>query len=776
MEKSSARWWDFPSAVFLFILIMLATIRLEATDWVDGLGHVRNAAALGLILGLALGWSAFQRRGVISLSLGYMLVVFAWQWLRFINPPEEISYLGDQLLILTGRLWVSAGDFLGGRPVEDPLFLIALLSVPYWLAGLISGYQTTRRAGMLASVLPGGILMFVVHLNHATALNYSWLFGLYLFFALLLMNRLKYLADKKNWEKERVQVPGGSGFNLNAITFASAAILIVLAWAFPLGLPLNAQAKEEWEEISKELWGGGQNEEVFTFITQESLPPRRSAIQTELALGTQAPQSAFIVFVVYAPAAALELPRLYWRGYAYDRFENGRWHSAELEVFLFEPQDGAFDVPRWEKRANLSFTFDVYEQTQNILYVPPQPFWASRPVKIMHTAAWGEDEALDIMILQASPPLEAGDIYRVIALLANPTIPELRSAGRDYPEWVTEKYLQLPEDFSPRIRGLALEIAAPYDNPYDQALAITNYLREQIEYATAVSLPGEDNLDPLEYFLFESRRGFCNYYATAQVLMLRSLGIPARLAVGFAQGYADLQGMLYTVRERDAHAWPEVYFPGYGWVEFEPTGNQEPLERPMERREREVVPPGASNNAPAPRSPFEGDEEFPAPAEERGISAFFTRGRLFPIGGLAAAVLLAGIFILLKRRYSKGVPAAARLKAAFEQSGWETPAWLETWSAWASLTSIERYFQSINISLRWMGKPQPIHATAAERAKILEKLLPAAAPSIAALLQQLEAELFRPHGGDAALARRAAWRILLQTVWARLKIFILGYN
>ncbi len=777
MENSSARWWDFPAAAFLFVLILLTTIRLEATDWVDGLGHVRNAAILGLILGLALGQSAFRRRGVILLSLGYMVVVFAWQWLRYINLAEEISYLGNQLLILSGRLWVSTGDFLGGRPVEDPLFLIALLSVPYWLAGLSSGYQTTRRAGMLAAVLPGGVLMFLIHLNHVTAWNYDWLFGLYLFFSLLLMSRLKYLTDKNNWAAERVRAPGESGFSLNIVTFTAAAVLILLAWMFPLALPLNERAREEWEEILREFWGGGENHEVFTFITQESpLSASRHAIRTELALGTQTPQSAFVVFVVHAPATALELPRLYWRGYVYDRYENGRWYSAELETFYFEPQDGVFDIPRWEQRENLNFTFEVYERTQHILYAPPQPLWASRPVKVLHTPAAEQDEAMDIMILQASPPLEEGDIYRVTALLANPSVPELKSAGRDYPEWVKEKYLQLPDNFSPRIRDLALEIAAPYDNPYEQALAITNYLREEIQYVTAVSLPQEDALDPLEFFLFESRQGFCNYYASAEALMLRSLGIPARLAVGFAQGHADLQGMLYTVRERDAHAWPEVYFPGYGWVEFEPTGNQDPLERPLERREPAAASTDPSNRASPQRSFLERNEEFPASPAERGISALFRRSKLFQIGVLAVVVLIAGVLVLLLRKYSDGIPAAVRLKTAFERNGWETPAWLETWSAWVSLTAIERSFQMVNISLRWMGKPQPVHVTAAERARILKEALPAAAPAIAVLLRELQSELFRPQGGDAAAARRAAWDILFQTGRARLKIFILGYN
>jgi transglutaminase-like putative cysteine protease len=777
MEKSPVRWWDLPSAALLLIAILLVGWRLEATEWVGGLGHVRSLAVLGLFVGLALGQSNFQKRGVIVISLGYMLVAFCRQWIRFIEFGSEIPHLGDRLLILSGRLWVSMSDFISGNPVEDPLFLIALLSIPYWLAGLFSGYQMMRHASAPVAILPGGLLMFITHLNHYTELDYNWFFALYLFVSLLLISRLKYLTDKRNWARERVQIPGGSGFNLNMVTMTGAAVLVLLAWALPLNLPFNVRAKENWDRISGEWFSeGGETGQVFTFINRESLPPSPiSVVQTELALGVQAPQSAFVRFVVYVPAAAQELPRLYWRGYVYDRYETGRWQSTELERMDFAPPDGEFKIPRWDQHTNLSFTFDVYERRQNIIYTPSQPLWVNHTAGILHTKTTGEDEALDVMILQASPPLEAGDIYRVTALLANPTIPELQRAGQEYPEWVAEKYLQLPEDFSPRIRELALEIAAPYDTPYDQALAVTNYLRDEIAYVTIVS-PPQEGVDPLEYFLFESKQGFCNYYATAGVLMLRSLGIPARMVVGYAQGDPNLQNTLYTVRERDAHAWPEVYFPGYGWIEFEPTGNQEPLERPQERSDPEEISPNIPDNLPGPQLPFEGESESPLPAEELTTVMVLSPTQRFQLGALAGLLLLAGVLLLLRRKYTWNIQAAVVLKAAFERSGWETPAWLNAWNAWTSLTSIERYFQSVNISLRWMGEPQPVHVTAAERAALLKKSLPAASPSIETLLHELESELFSPQEGDPLPARRAAWIILYQTLRARLRIFILGYN
>ena len=175
--------------------------------------------------------------------------------------------------------------------------------------------------------------------------------------------------------------------------------------------------------------------------------------------------------------------------------------------------------------------------------------------------------------------------------MSNPNITQLREAGTDYPAWVTERYLQLPEDFSPRIRDLATEITAEAETPYDKAGAITRYLRDNIEYAETIPAAPR-NADVLEWVLFENKQGYCVYYATAQILMLRSLGIPARMAVGFAQGEGiaggdnlapeeELAPGTFTVRKKNAHAWPEVYFPGIGWVEFEPTGNQDPLTRPV---------------------------------------------------------------------------------------------------------------------------------------------------------------------------------------------------
>src|SRR5262249_57256243 len=116
------------------------------------------------------------------------------------------------------------------------------------------------------------------------------------------------------------------------------------------------------------------------------------------------------------------------------------------------------------------------------------------------------------------------------------------------------------------------------ETPYDRAKAIETWLRNNIAYNESIPQPPTGH-DPVDWVLFDYKQGYCNYYASAMIVMLRTLGIPARMAAGFAQGTWDASQQVYTVQERDAHTWVEVFFPQYGWIEFEPTAAQAPLNR-----------------------------------------------------------------------------------------------------------------------------------------------------------------------------------------------------
>ena len=164
-----------------------------------------------------------------------------------------------------------------------------------------------------------------------------------------------------------------------------------------------------------------------------------------------------------------------------------------------------------------------------------------------------------------NPPVQYSTTGVVSA--ASPTA--LRAAATDYPVWVSDRYLQLPETLPDRVKRLAETMTESADNPYDKAQIIQGYLH-RIPYTLDVALPPEGR-DFVDFFLFELGRGFCQNYASSMATMLRSLGIPARLVVGFGPGEYDEDRGGWVVKAKHYHAWTEVYFPEYGWVEFEPT-------------------------------------------------------------------------------------------------------------------------------------------------------------------------------------------------------------
>src|SRR5439155_19800440 len=105
-------------------------------------------------------------------------------------------------------------------------------------------------------------------------------------------------------------------------------------------------------------------------------------------------------------------------------------------------------------------------------------------------------------------------------------------------------------------------------NAYDKAEAIELYLRTNFKYSTVVKAPPSGR-DPVDYFLFDLKEDFCEYFASSMVVMLRSVGVPARVVEGYTMGTFDEPTGGYMITERNAHAWVEVYFAGYGWIEFE---------------------------------------------------------------------------------------------------------------------------------------------------------------------------------------------------------------
>ncbi|MBI2858950.1 MAG: transglutaminase domain-containing protein, partial [Chloroflexi bacterium] len=228
----------------------------------------------------------------------------------------------------------------------------------------------------------------------------------------------------------------------------------------------------------------------------------------------------------------------------------------------------------------------------------------------------------------------SSDAYTTSNYASRPGPEQLEAAVSDYSLWIRDHYLQLPSTLPKRVRDLAHDVAADLATPYDKAIAIEYYLRNNIGYSTAIDAPPY-NQDGVDYFLFGIKEGYCDYFASAMAVMLRSVGVPARVVSGFAPGEKAGEGS-YLVRDRDAHSWPQVYFPGYGWVEFEPTPSRPGTGEP--ELDLSLFP-----DMEIPEEEFMEEEEFPM---EPGIPVIPAEGQA-AINWLVWGILLPGLALIV---------------------------------------------------------------------------------------------------------------------------------
>ena len=271
--------------------------------------------------------------------------------------------------------------------------------------------------------------------------------------------------------------------------------------------------------------------------------------------------------------------RLRWRGIALTTFDGKRWSSTEPNPQRLQPaDDGWIYTSAPAQKADfpgpaILYTVFLEPLATDAIFVPGKvvslkgnftgeggnSFTAIRRTYIFRDST---DTLLNPFHNYTAVR------YAGISRLPPRNAVKLRSASTDYPSDISAAYLQLPE-LDPRIPELTSQITKNAPTPFDKAVAIENYLRTRFTYT--LKLTGRPGDHPLAHFLFETRAGHCEYFASAMAIMLRTLGIPTREVNGFLPGeYNDLGGD-YIVRASDAHSWVEVYFPGNGWQTFDPT-------------------------------------------------------------------------------------------------------------------------------------------------------------------------------------------------------------
>jgi len=298
--------------------------------------------------------------------------------------------------------------------------------------------------------------------------------------------------------------------------------------------------------------------------------------QVELGQIGQIKKSSAVVLRVET-GSPVNYPALRWRGNALANFDGRRWTSAERAAETLTANSDGWIALREKPRPGeargeiLQFTVLQEPMASDALFVAGTMLairgsFTGETGGINHHRNYLYRDSSGSLI----NPFHNFVSVRYTGISQLPALnrAQLETAGTDYPPEITDIYLQLPE-IDQRIPELARSATQRAFTPYDKASAIETFLKTKYSYT--LDLTGNPGKDPLAHFLFETRAGHCEYFASSMTVMLRTLGVPSREVNGFLPGEFNELGGDYIVRASDAHSWVEAYFPGSGWIVFDPT-------------------------------------------------------------------------------------------------------------------------------------------------------------------------------------------------------------
>jgi hypothetical protein len=590
------RRWDLPTllpGVILALVMVWSVVQSIANaNWANGLDILVSIALPGLIVGVIFarmvwlpGWLAH----LLSAALGIAWMIqrsgalLAAEIATDFGPAQAARLVdwGDRATELLIRFIALTRIVQAGGRGEDIVLFVVALALLIWALAYTSAWMLFRN----------GWTWWVVVLNAMTILvNYTFalpkpntLFFVFLAAALLLIVHQHVVRQQQTWQSALMDYPEFISWRFLAAATLFCSGIVLITSILP-GQVSVAQAARTWQVISSPLTAAREGWEV-AFSTINAPPGTSGSGFTSRAVRVGGGRALGDGIVMRVRSSAYD----YWRAVAFDNYNGRGWQNTVGErarsligAATIEqaraPIEAGVRVPLADLRGRELVTQTVelsLERSDNLLVTGGQFVSAGIPVQVQHGYTTGGDQPLpnftETSAVYSEVPLRSEQSYIVTALISTADQQSLRNAGVDYPAWVTDHYLSLPESVTPRTREQARAIVeeAGATNPYDQAIAIENYLRT-FQYDETRAAPPTDR-DWVDYFLFDARSGYCDDFATSMVVLLRSLDIPARWVQGYAGGTLDPETGFYIVRESIAHSWPEVYFPGYGWQRFEPT-------------------------------------------------------------------------------------------------------------------------------------------------------------------------------------------------------------
>jgi hypothetical protein len=538
------------------LMSMTVIFCVERAGWITPSPSLILVGALGLALGFRSAfvtkWRLLSHITAAFLSLVYVLFVTA------LLVTEEMWV--DRFSIVSDRLieWYSVISSGGGS--TDTIPLIFGLAVAVCFTSYVTAFLTLYLRSVW-SLLPMGILLFT-NLTYLPERFVPYLV-LYLLTSALLLSHFYFQKQIDVWIRSGVELKANMWLHFlhYALWFSIGSFFVSLV--IPSLRIGPSVVQDMWNNIRTPVEAVEDNfNRILAAVPGKKDHPMYRfgsdvVFRGEISLGGN------VVYIIDSPIES------YWRGRTYDVYNSWGWKNAmRVEKRETLPGRDIFPISSKPSQTRLDITVIPQIPTKTLVYVG-EPVRVSVASEVLAQPAVAGNAPPEVLSLRSPDLLGIQDSYTVNALVPIARANDLEEVNQSFPRWLKERYVQLPEEFPVRVQNLAHEITAQKKTVYDKVRAVESYLRE-IPYTQEIQSPpiGSDGVD---YFLFEARRGYSDYYASAMVVMLRSIGIPARFVTGYLPGEFDFDKRNFIVREKDAHSWAEVYFPPFGWIAFEPT-------------------------------------------------------------------------------------------------------------------------------------------------------------------------------------------------------------
>jgi transglutaminase-like putative cysteine protease len=630
--------------LLLAVAVYSVVFSIISANWVSNSYILLLSTAIGLLLGL--GIAKIQRFPQTILHLAACL---AGHWLSILLTSMLAFHISWLRLLENLRAVISGGL---ATTNSEMVFLFYLTFLCFFLGYF--GAWLIYRAHLPWLVAFVYCAIMLVNLNYSKQ-DISYLVIIMLGALILLIARIQLVNQVTRWIQEGLYADHAWQQDISRrfvhICSLFTLLILLISWILPL-LAQPVSGASFWTNLDN-LWTNVTHGQLSlsdpgTLFQQYQPPASFFGDQLVISGNVSLPAGEVLYYTTSATPQAQ-----YLEGFTYDHFDGHTWTSSnESQQF---PANTRLPVDTSGNFNQATTTVTIVfppESTKHYLFAPSQP-WSFSVSTVLYgngiITAWTQQD-----------PLTRAERYQVTSLISSATAQDLSTVPfpRDVqnlwsndPDISTLKghYLQIPGDLPSSVQKTVQQWTHGSTNVYQAIKQIESHLSDPAHFRYSVSNPPVPSNEDAVAWLLQTQQGYCTYYATAMTIMARMLGIPARVVNGFSQGHFDPQRKVWAVDGQDAHSWVQVYFPGFGWINFDPTpgfsinggSTAQPGPTPVQTQ------PPASPTSTAAGHQKPGPQHRPAPGSTgTGTTSTATIARQNLFLGLSLAILCGSLIVL----------------------------------------------------------------------------------------------------------------------------------